>query len=104
MIPTHRPFRQFGLLVLLTLVLAACGATPSADTGGATAPAAAGGSGNTIKVGAVIPLTGRYAAGGVQIQTGYELAVEDINKAGGVAVGGTKMPIELTVLDDASDA
>ena len=100
--------------MLLALVLAACGAAP-ASTGGAPAPAATGGSsaaptaaapsasGATIKIGAVVPITGRYAAGGVQVKTGYELAVEDINKAGGVDVSGTKMPIELTVLDDESD-
>jgi len=58
----------------------------------------------TIKVGAVIPLTGRYAAGGGQIKNGYELAVNDINAAGGVDVGGTKVPLELVILDDESDA
>lgn len=58
----------------------------------------------TIKIGAVIPLTGRYAAGGNQIKQGYELAVNDINAAGGVDIGGTKVPLELIVLDDESDA
>jgi len=57
----------------------------------------------TIKIGAVIPITGRYAAGGGQIKNGYELAVEDINNAGGVDVGGTKVPLELVILDDESD-
>ena len=33
------------------------------------------------QVGAVVPITGRYAAGGEQIKNGYELAVEDINTA-----------------------
>src|SRR3989304_1925217 len=58
---------------------------------------------DTIKVGAVIPITGRYAAGGGQVKNGYELAVEDINAAGGVDIGGTKVPLELVVLDDESD-
>ena len=57
----------------------------------------------TIKVGAVVPLTGRYAALGGQVKTGYELAVQHINAAGGVSVGGKKMQIELTMLDDESD-
>jgi branched-chain amino acid transport system substrate-binding protein len=57
-----------------------------------------------IKVGAVVPLTGRYGAGGAQVRAGYEIAVEHINAAGGVAVGGQKMPLELVVLDDESDA
>ena len=58
----------------------------------------------TIKVGAVVPLTGRYAAPGAQVRTGYELAIEDVNRAGGVTVGGAKMPVELVILDDESDA
>src|SRR5712692_11869989 len=57
-----------------------------------------------VKVGAVVPLTGRYGAGGAQVRAGYEIAVEHINAAGGVTVGGKKMPIELTLLDDESDA
>jgi branched-chain amino acid transport system substrate-binding protein len=57
-----------------------------------------------VKVGAVVPLTGRYGAGGAQARAGYEIAVEDINRAGGVTVGGKKVPLELTVLDDESDA
>ncbi len=58
----------------------------------------------TIKVGAVVPLTGRYAALGAQVRPGYEIAIEDINKDGGVTVAGKKMPIELILLDDESDA
>jgi branched-chain amino acid transport system substrate-binding protein len=58
----------------------------------------------TIKVGAVVPLTGRYGGGGAQVRAGYELAIEQINAAGGVSVGGKKMPLELVLLDDESDA
>jgi branched-chain amino acid transport system substrate-binding protein len=58
----------------------------------------------TVKVGAVVPLTGRYGAGGAQVRAGYEIAVEHINAAGGVTVGGKKQPIELVLLDDESDA
>ena len=57
-----------------------------------------------IKVGTVVPLTGRYAAGGAQVRAGYEIAVEDVNRAGGVTVGGAKVPLELVILDDESDA
>ncbi len=57
----------------------------------------------TIKVGAVVPLTGRYAALGGQVKTGYEIAVQHINAAGGVTVGGKKLQIEMTMLDDESD-
>ena len=57
-----------------------------------------------IKVGAVVPLTGRYGGGGAQVRAGYEIAVEHVNAAGGVTVGGKKMPLELVLLDDESDA
>lgn len=58
----------------------------------------------TIKLGAVVPLTGRYGAGGAQIRAGYEFAVEHINAGGGITVGGVKVPLELILLDDESDA
>src|SRR3989442_165095 len=63
-------------------------------------PAAA----ESIKLGAVVPLTGRYGAGGAQVRAGYEIDVQHVNGGGGVAVGGRKMPLELVLLDDESDA
>jgi branched-chain amino acid transport system substrate-binding protein len=57
-----------------------------------------------VKVGAVVPLTGRYGPGGAQVRAGYEIAVEHVNAAGGVTVGGKKAPLELVLLDDESDA
>jgi branched-chain amino acid transport system substrate-binding protein len=58
----------------------------------------------TVKLGAVVPVTGRYGAGGAQVRAGYEIAVEQINAAGGVMMGGKKTPLELVLLDDESDA
>jgi len=77
---------------LALLVLAFVGVWPL--------PAAA----QSIKLGAVVPLTGRYGSGGAQVRAGYEIAVEHVNAAGGVTVGGKKMPLELVLLDDESDA
>ena len=57
-----------------------------------------------VKLGAVVPLTGRYGPGGAQVRAGYEIAVEQINAAGGVTVAGKKTPLELVLLDDESDA
>jgi branched-chain amino acid transport system substrate-binding protein len=59
----------------------------------------------SIKIGAVVPLTGAFAGGGAQIERGYVYAVEAINEAGGVMVEefGTAVPLELDVRDDASD-
>jgi branched-chain amino acid transport system substrate-binding protein len=58
----------------------------------------------SVKVGAVVPLTGRYGAGGAQVRAGYEIGIEHINAAGGVTLGGKKTPLELVLLDDESDA
>ena len=41
----------------------------------------------TIKVGAVVPLTGRYASIGNDLKHGYDIAVERINAGGGIQVG-----------------
>src|ERR1700730_4467386 len=57
-----------------------------------------------IKVGAGVPLTGRYGAGGAQVRAGYEITGENLTARGAVMVAGKKVPIELTLLDDESDA
>ena len=54
-----------------------------------------GGGGGTIKVGAAIPITGPFAGDGEQMLRGQEMAVSEINDAGGI--GGSK--IELVKLD-----
>ncbi len=58
-----------------------------------------------IKVGAVIALTGRMAAGGKDVKAGYDLAMKDTNTAGGVMVKeyGKKLPLDIMMVDDESD-
>jgi branched-chain amino acid transport system substrate-binding protein len=58
-----------------------------------------GGESNTIPVAVVGPVTGQYASFGAQMKNGADLAVADINAAGGVL--GKKL--ELEVGDDACD-
>ncbi len=62
-----------------------------------------GAPGTVARLGAVVPLTGRYASGGAQVKAGYELAVEDLNARGGVLIGGRRVALQLTLLDDESD-
>lgn len=88
--------------VAIVLFVALVGSACSGDAPGA-GPERPGAAPDKIRIGAVIPLTGRFGAGGAQVQRGYELAVEAINAAGGVAVQDTTLPLELTVLDDESD-
>jgi branched-chain amino acid transport system substrate-binding protein len=97
--------RMILALTVLSLMATACApaAAPATTAAPAATTAPAASSPAAIKVGAVIPLTGRYAAGGEQIKNGYELAVDAINKAGGVDVRGTKIPLQLIALDDESD-
>src|SRR5499433_1555190 len=57
-----------------------------------------------IKVGAVLPVTGKESKIGGAYKQGTEFAVKEINDAGGITVAGKPMKIELTLLDDTSDA
>jgi len=58
----------------------------------------------TIKIGAVLPVTGKESKIGGAYKQATEYAVKEVNDAGGVTVGGKPMKIELTLLDDTSDA
>lgn len=81
----------FVLLPVLVLMFTACSSSAAVP--------------ETIKVGAVVPLSGPFAGGGAQVERGYKIAVEDINNAGGVYVKeyDAKIPLELILLDDESD-
>ncbi len=83
--------RVVGGLVAAFLV-AACGSTGGGGGGNSY-------TGKTIKIGAVLSITGAGGVYGPQSRDGANLAVKQINAAGGV--NGAK--IELTVEDDASD-
>ena len=92
------------VLALCALLLGACKQSSPEQkqpaqtaSGGAAAP-----SGNEILIGATLPLTGGEARIGGFYKEGYELAFEEANQAGGISVGGKKMPVRLTLLDDTS--
>ena len=75
------------------LVVAACGSAAGGGTSNTNSY-----SGKTIKLGAVLSITGAGGVYGPQSRDGMMLAVDQINKAGGV--NGAQ--ISLTVRDDAS--
>ncbi|TMD90332.1 MAG: hypothetical protein E6I73_08120 [Chloroflexi bacterium] len=79
-------------ILAAVVVAAACG-----STGGGGTPANSY-SGKTIKLGAVLSITGAGGVYGPQSRDGMNLAVDEINKAGGV--NGAQ--IHLDVKDDAS--
>lgn len=78
--------KYLSILLVLSLILslAACGGSKSeAPAPAADAPAASDSS-EPIVIGSISPNTGGLAAYGIGITTGIELAVEEINAAGGI--------------------
>src|SRR5690606_3224297 len=53
----------------------------------------------TIRFGAPLPLTGALAPEALKQQQGYDLWAEQVNKAGGIDVGGKKMKVEIVYTD-----
>lgn len=76
-----RPARlaALALAAALAMGLAACG-------GGS------GGPGQTVNIGLLVPLTGPYAETGEEQRLGAQMAIDEINQAGGIAsLGGSKL-------------
>lgn len=108
----------FVTVLLISLLIASCGPTPTAApeptkvlptekpatevpaTEAPKPPAP-----EYIELGSSIALTGKFADLGNMILPGYQIAIEDINKDGGVYVEeyGVKIPLRLTYYDDASE-
>jgi branched-chain amino acid transport system substrate-binding protein len=88
------------LPVLAALVVAGCGGgngdTAAATGGGETGGAA---SGEPIKIGASLPLTGDFSEPGVAAQQGYQIWADQVNAAGGLL----GRPVDITIKDDQSD-
>jgi branched-chain amino acid transport system substrate-binding protein len=53
----------------------------------------------TIRIGAPLPITGPLAPEAVKQQRGYDLWAEQVNKAGGINVGGKRMKVEIVYQD-----
>lgn len=81
------------------LALAACSGG-GGDTGGDGGSA----SGDTIKIGAALPMTGGLASFGPMIEAGYQQLVDDVNAAGGIEIDGQSHDVELIVRDSESDS
>jgi branched-chain amino acid transport system substrate-binding protein len=92
--------RLTGSLGVQFLAVAAALAAPL----GHPAPALAAGP-TEIAVGVVLPITGREAKPGQYQREGIELAIHEINQAGGVQVKalGKKLPLKEIFYDDGSD-
>jgi branched-chain amino acid transport system substrate-binding protein len=89
--------------IAAAVALAACGkkeepAKAAPAPAKAVAPAA-----STVKIGHVAPLTGGIAHLGKDNENGARMAVDEINAAGGIDVGGAKVKFELVAEDDKAD-
>ena len=84
--------RYLPRLSLAAALLPACAAFSFAT------PAAA-----TITLGASVQMSGALANTGRYYKDGYEFAIDQINKAGGVKVGGKQEQLALKILDNQSD-
>jgi branched-chain amino acid transport system substrate-binding protein len=86
------------LAAALALTIAACGgSTGSSSSSSSASPGAA--SGEPIKVGAILSLTGTYAGLGEGEKNVIEMEVKRINDAGGI----NGRPLEVIIEDDATD-
>lgn len=87
-----------GLLagVMMAAALTGCGsnAATSGDTSGANGDKA------VFKIGGIGPLTGPAAAYGISVKQGAQIAIDEINKAGGVKVGDKTYTFEMIFEDD----
>jgi branched-chain amino acid transport system substrate-binding protein len=89
--------------IAAAVALAACGkkeepAKAAPAPAKAVAPAE-----TTVKIGHVAPLTGGIAHLGKDNENGARMAVDEINAAGGIDVGGAKVKFELVAEDDKAD-
>ena len=77
-------------VVIAALLLASCGDPTNKQ--------------DTIKVGLIIELTGDMPAVGASSRNAAELAVSEMNSAGGIAISGKSYQVELIIEDNASKA
>jgi branched-chain amino acid transport system substrate-binding protein len=80
----------------LAALVAASGG--SSALGGSSGPA----QGSPIKIGVLTSLTGNFAPWGIQVRAGMALAINEVNRAGGVKGRGQGRKLNLAVADDQS--
>ena len=91
--------KKLAFLFASLFLLSACSASPTGKSGGGSADGGNKQTGDTIKIGVNLELSGKVAGYGSQEKDGIELAVEQINKDGGIL--GKK--VKLVVKDNKSD-
>lgn len=69
----------------------------------ALAGGAAAQAGKPIRIGMTVSSTGTFALAAQSGHRGAQIWVDDVNRRGGIDVGGAKRKVELVILDDRSD-
>ncbi len=82
-----------------SLAAVACAAVMAATVSGCNKEGGAGGDDNTLVIGGIGPVTGNNAEYGIAVRNGIQLAVDEINEAGGV----NGMKLKLDFQDDVSE-
>lgn len=88
--------------VMVVSLVAGCGSSGEKTSTGSTSGKTT--SGDTIKIGVSGPTTGSSAEAGTHVNTGIQMAVDEINDAGGITVDGKKKQVEVVYYDTGSDA
>ena len=92
------------LSLCLALSLTACGSSKT-ETGSAASDTAAAEAGTgTVTLGMIGPLTGSLAVYGTHIANGVNLAIEEINAAGGVTLSSGTAQLAVESKDDQGDS
>ena len=96
--------RLTALLIILAMALTLCFSAAGCSTAGSSAEETASGSKTgTVKIGASFPLSGSVATDGEMIVTAIQMAVDEVNAAGGITIGDTTYKVELDPQDDEAD-
>jgi branched-chain amino acid transport system substrate-binding protein len=82
---------------LVVASLAGCQSKSGTDTNSGTDSSA---SGDSFVIGGIGPLTGDAASYGISVKQGAEIAIKEINEAGGVKIGDKTVQLELKFEDD----
>lgn len=84
---------------MMTTALAGCGGSGTPATDAAGTPAA-GGTTEVFTIGGIGPLTGAAAAYGTSVKQGAQIAIDEINTAGGIKAGDKTYSFNLVFEDD----
>jgi branched-chain amino acid transport system substrate-binding protein len=95
-----RKLRWLVLALLAMAALAAAGCGDDDDDGGGGGGGGGEASGDPIKVGASLPLTGEFSEPGKAARQGYEVWEAMVNESGGLIDG---RPVEMVIKDDQSN-